>query len=98
MRSVDPITMEPMTTRSVRDAFVDGAIAYIDGVPAHHTPHRRPTPEAIAWCNGWHAAQHDRLLDLGRRRVALKRRRKRVTGTSSTQTPCNAKRLTAHTG
>ncbi|GMA40214.1 hypothetical protein GCM10025883_22590 [Mobilicoccus caccae] len=82
MPSVDPITMEPMTTPSVRDAFVDGAIAYIDGVPAHHTPHRAPTPEGIAWCNGWHAAQHDRALGLRRRRSVLKHRR-RLTASSA---------------
>lgn len=75
---VDPIRMSVSEMRSVRDAFVDGAFAYIDGGPAHHTPHQTPTAEGIAWCNGWHAAQHDRLLDLGRRRRALKRRRCRT--------------------
>lgn len=70
--------MSALETTSVRDAFVDGAIAYIDGVPAHHTPHRAPTPEGIAWCNGWHAAQLDRLLSLRPRRSALKRSRCRT--------------------
>lgn len=53
-------------------AFADGAIAYLEGIPAHWNPARRPTAEGFAWSRGWHAAQIDRLLDVDRRRRALK--------------------------